>query len=252
MMKKTTNSSPAHGNRAGTSRLSGFSRAGVTLVEMLIAFLILGIVLGLGYIFLNRTFISMDRQRQSLDTLHEARDFLGNVERDLREMTRLVALDTVFKSNLYDEENALFFSMVLEVPDRQAGALTTVTYSYEGPSDYKDKPNSQKIIYRQEKGKVKKALISKQLNYIKIWGTDGTIFRNREVGEAIDTYRDYLAPHYYNPTNPFANGLKDLARVKGVQVRLCMHEMLDNKGESIKIRTFDTRIYSRVLNSKYE
>ncbi|HMM61170.1 MAG TPA: type II secretion system protein, partial [Candidatus Rifleibacterium sp.] len=60
-----------------------------TLVEVMISILIFGIVLVLGYTLINRTFMSLERQRQSLDTLHEARNFLMVIERDLREMTEV-------------------------------------------------------------------------------------------------------------------------------------------------------------------
>jgi len=229
-----------------------FYTTGVTLVELIISLLILGIVLSLGYMFMNRTFMSMERQRQSLDTLHEARYFLAQVERDLREMTRLVSIDTLFKNNLFDEENALFFSMEIEIPDRSGKGLTTVVYTYEGPAAYQESPSKNKVVYRKEKGGVKKPIITKQMKFLKIWGTDGTVFRNRGVGEAMDTYRAYLAPHYYQPSNSAPNGLNDISKIRGVEVQLCMHEMYDPTGKPIKQRTFVTRIYSRVLNSKYD
>jgi len=229
-----------------------FYTTGVTLVELIISLLILGIVLSLGYMFMNRTFMSMERQRQSLDTLHEARYFLAQVERDLREMTRLVSIDTLFKNNLFDEENALLFSMEIEIPDRSGKGLTTVVYTYEGPAAYQESPSKNKVVYRQEKGGVKKPIITKQMKFLKIWGTDGTVFRNRGVGEAMDTYRAYLAPHYYQPSNSAPNGLNDISKIRGVEVQLCMHEMYDPTGKPIKQRTFVTRIYSRVLNSKYD
>ncbi|MFZ5949905.1 MAG: PulJ/GspJ family protein, partial [Candidatus Rifleibacteriota bacterium] len=86
--------------------------SGFTLVEVMISFLILGIVLAIGYTFIDRTFVSLDRQKQSLDTLHEARNFLMVIERDLREMTKVVEIDTIFKSSLFDEENALLYKVV--------------------------------------------------------------------------------------------------------------------------------------------
>ncbi|MEW6713404.1 MAG: prepilin-type N-terminal cleavage/methylation domain-containing protein, partial [Candidatus Riflebacteria bacterium] len=92
------------------------SSAGFTLVEVMISFLILGIVLAIGYTFIDRTFVSLDRQKQSLDTLHEARNFLMVIERDLREMTKVVEIDTIFKSSLFDEENALLYKVVFEIP----------------------------------------------------------------------------------------------------------------------------------------
>lgn len=227
------------------------TRRAVTLVEVMISLLLFGIVLVTGYLFLNRTFVSLERQRQSLDTLHEAREFLMLIERDLREMTKLVSLDTVFRGNLFAEDNALFFSMTIEVPQRIGDGTTTVTWSYEGPDRYKESPGAQKIIYRQEKGKIKRAIVTKQLDYLKIWGTDGAIFRNRENGESLDNYQKYLAPHYYFPTNP-GNSLSDLSKVRGIEVQLSMNELYDKAGVPVKTRTFVTRVYSRVLNAKYE
>ncbi len=227
-------------------------RTATTLIEVLVALLIFGIVLGIGYTFLSRTFTSMERQRTSLDTLHEARNFLMLMERDLREMTRLISLDTLFRDNLFDDENALFFSMEIEVPHRSGEGFTTVTWSYDGPAAHQDSPTREKYIYRQEKGGLKKAVITKQMGFLKVWGTDGTIFRNRGVGESMADYRAYLAPHYYHPSNPAPNGLRDLAKVRGVEVQLSMHEMFDSSGKPIKDRVFVTRIYSRVLNAKYE
>jgi prepilin-type N-terminal cleavage/methylation domain-containing protein len=227
-------------------------RRGFTLVEVMISLLIFGIVLGVGYMFMQRTFSNMDRQKQSLDTLHEARLFLALIEKDLRQMTRLVSLDTTFKSTLFDEENARFYNMVLEIPNRAGDGITTVTYSYEGPPNYHELPNTSRVVYRQEEGRIKQALLTKQLKFLKIWGTDGAIFRNRGADENMGAYQSYLMPHYYHPTNPAANGLKDLAKVKGVEVQLCMNELFDTAGKPIKTRTFVTRIYSRVLNGKYE
>ncbi len=228
------------------------TRRAFTLVEIMISLLLFGIVLAVGYTFLNRTFMSLERQRQSLDTLHEARNFLMVVERDLREMTEVVELDTLFKSSLFDEENALLFKMTIMVPARGGTAPQKVTYTYEGPDKHLDSPTRSKIIYRQVEGGVKKALITKQMNYLKIWGTDGVIFRNRNTDESLPDYRDYLAPHYYHPSNPSANGLRDIAKIKGIEVQLSMHEMFDTEGKPIKQRTFVTRIYSRILNAKYE
>ncbi len=227
-------------------------RKAVTLVEVMIAMLLFAIVLAIGYAMLNRTFLSLERQRQSLDTLHEARDFLMIIERDLREMIAVDELDTVFRNNLFDEQNALAFKLVLEVPSKNGKSTQKVTYTYEGPELHIDSPNMQKVVYRQVDGGVKKALITKQMNYLKIWGTDGTIFRNREANETLDHYQKYLGPHYYHPSNPFSNGLRSLDKVKGVEVQLCMHEMFDSDKKPIKDRTFVTRIYSRVLNAKYE
>lgn len=78
-----------------------------TLVEMMIALAIFSIVLFVGYTMLNRTFLSMERQRQSLDTLHEARSFLMNIERDIREMVEVVELDTIFQ-NTYLTKDMLY------------------------------------------------------------------------------------------------------------------------------------------------
>jgi len=226
------------------------ARRAVTLVEVMISLLLFGIVLVTGYLFLNRTFVSLERQRQSLDTLHEAREFLMLIERDLREMTKLVSLDTVFRDTLFAEDNALFFSMTLEVPRRVGSGTTTVTWSYEGPNQYKDLPGAEKIIYRQEKGMIKRAIVTKQLDYLKVWGTDGVIFRNRQEGESLSSYQQYLGPHYYHPTH--AGGLSDLSKVRGVEVQLSMNELFDAKGVPVKTRVFVTRIYSRVLNAKFE
>ncbi|NCB37639.1 MAG: prepilin-type N-terminal cleavage/methylation domain-containing protein [Erysipelotrichia bacterium] len=228
-------------------------RRAVTLVEIMISILILGIVLSIGYVFINRTFMSLERQRQSLDTLHEARNFLMVIERDLREMTEVVELDTIFKSSLFEEENALLYKLTILVPRRGSDKIfEKVTYSYEGPEKHLDSDKAQKIIYRQVEGGVKKPLITKQMNYLKIWGTDGTIFRNRHPDESLVAYRDYLAPHYYHPSNPAAKGLKTLSGIKGIEVQLSMHEMYDSERKPIKQRTFITRIYSRILNAKYE
>ena len=43
-----------------------------------------------------------------------------------------------------------------------------------------------------------------------------------------------------------------MEKIKGIEVQLCMHELLDSEKKPIKDRTFVTRIYSRVLNAKYE
>lgn len=228
------------------------NRKAVTLVEVMIAMLLFAIVLAIGYTMLNRTFVSLERQRQSLDTLHEARDFLMIVERDLREMIAVEELDTVFRNTLFDEQNALMYKLVIVVPSRDGKSTQKVTYTYEGPELHADMPNAQKFLYRQVDGGLKKALITKQLKYIKMWGTDGTIFRNKEADESLDAYQKYLGPHYYHPSNPYNNGLRSLEKVKGIEVQLCMHELLDSEKKPIKDRTFVTRIYSRVLNSKYE
>lgn len=227
-------------------------RRAFTLVEVMISLLIFGIVLAMGYMFMNRTFLSLERQRQSLDTLHEARNFLMVIERDLREMTEVVELDTIFKSSLFDEENALLYKLTIMVPARGGNAMQKVTYTYEGPEKHLDSPSREKFVYREVEGGVKKALITKQMQYLKIWGTDGTIFRNRSTTEAVVDYRNYLAPHYYHPSNPAGNGLRDLEKIKGIEVQLSMHEMFDTTGKPIKQRTFVTRIYPRILNAKYE
>ena len=234
------------------SRNYSKNRRAFTLVEVMISLLIFGIVLAIGYTFLNRTFVSLERQKQSLDTLHEARNFLMVIERDLREMVEVVELDTIFKSSLFDEENALLFKMTIMVPTRTGNAIQKVTYSYEGPEKHLDSPNREKIVYRQVDGGVKRPLITKQMKYLKIWGTDGTIFRNRHTEESLADYRNYLTPHYYHPSNPSAKGLRDLAKIKGIEIQLSMHEMFDSDGKPIKQRTFVTRIYSRILNAKYE
>ncbi|MFZ2959869.1 MAG: type II secretion system protein [Candidatus Ozemobacteraceae bacterium] len=221
-----------------------------TLVEVLISLLIFGIVLAMGYLLLQRTFQGLDRQKQSLDTLHEARFFLAMVERDLREMTRMISLDTVFTDNLFAPDNAFFYNMEIEVPSRTGTGLTTVIYSYEGPRNYEDKPGVEKVVYRQEKGKVKQPLLTRQLKELKIWGTDGAIFRNRGADEGLEAYRTYLRPHYYGPTN--SAGLSDLTKVKGVEVQVTLNELFDTNGKVIKTRTFVTRIYPRILNSKFE
>ncbi|MBI3039681.1 hypothetical protein HYY75_11670, partial [bacterium] len=103
------------------------------------------------------------------------------------------------------------------------------------------------------KGKVKKPIVTKQLKYLKTWGTDGTIFRSRNSGESVEDYNKvYLKPHYYDPSNSSPNGLKELSKVKGIEVQLCMNELTDSKGKTVKTRVFTSRIYSRILNSKYE
>ena len=228
------------------------NRKAVTLVEIMIAMLLFGIVLAVGYALINRSFTSLDRQRQSLDTLHEARDFLMIVERDLREMIEVEELDTLFKKTLFDEQNALMYKLVIVVPSRDGKSTQRITYTYEGPEFYEEDPNNVKVLYRQVEGGVKKPLIPKQMSYLKIWGTDGEIFRNREADESLEDYQKYLGPHYYHPSNDFPDGLKTLDKIKGIEVQLCMHEMYNSEKKPIKQRTFVTRIYSRVLNSKYE
>lgn len=227
------------------------SRRAVTLVEMMISFMIFGIVLVLGYTMLNRTFMSLERQRQSLDTLHEARSFLMTIERDLREMTEVVELDTIFKSSLFDEENALLHKISMIIPKRDGSGFERVTYTYDGPEKHGESTHV-KTITRQVDGGSKRELITKQMNYLKIWGTDGTIFRNRYPDESMEDYRNYLRPHYYHPSNPDANGLRDLKKIKGVEVQLSMHEMYDTDKKPIKQRNFVTRIYSRILNAKFD
>jgi len=227
------------------------SKRAVTLVEIMISFVIFGIVLVVGYTMLNRTFMSLERQRQSLDTLHEARSFLMTIERDLREMTEIVQLDTIFKSSLFDEENALLYKISMVVPKRDGSGFERVTYTYDGPEKHRD-GSQEKIITRQVDGGPKRELITKQMNYLKVWGTDGTIFRNRYPEESMEDYRNYLRPHYYHPSNPAANGLRDLKKIRGVEIQLSMHEMYDTEKKPIKQRNFVTRIYSRVLNAKFE
>ncbi|MBF0410668.1 MAG: prepilin-type N-terminal cleavage/methylation domain-containing protein [Candidatus Riflebacteria bacterium] len=230
------------------------SRKAFSLVEVMISLLLAGIIISISYILIDRTFKSLDRQKQSLDTLHEARYFLAMIERDLREMTRVIKLDTVFKENIFDKENGLFYSMEIEIPDRseKSTGFTTVIYGFDGPLGYQDQPGTSKTIYRQEKGLTKKTLITKQLNFLKVFGTDGTVFRNRSQNEALESFRNYLRPHYYHPSNPVANGLNDLAKIRGIEVQLDMIEMLDSKKKPIKNRAFITRIYPRVLNAKNE
>ncbi|HAE38573.1 MAG TPA: hypothetical protein DCG57_08030 [Candidatus Riflebacteria bacterium] len=227
------------------------SKRAVTLVEMMISFMIFGIVLVLGYTMLNRTFVSLERQRQSLDTLHEARSFLMTIERDLREMTEVVELDTIFKSSLFDEENALLHKISMIIPKRDGSGFERVTYTYNGPEKHGDSTDA-KTVTRQVDGGTRRELITKQMNYLKIWGTDGTIFRNRYADESMEDYRNYLRPHYYHPSNPAANGLRDLKKVKGVEIQLSMHEMYDTDKKPIKQRNFVTRIYSRILNAKFD
>ena len=55
-----------------------------------------------------------------------------------------------------------------------------------------------------------------------------------------------------HPSNPDANGLRDLKKIKGVEVQLSMHEMYDTDKKPIKQRNFVTRIYSRILNAKFD
>ncbi|PKL45569.1 MAG: hypothetical protein CVV41_00805 [Candidatus Riflebacteria bacterium HGW-Riflebacteria-1] len=227
------------------------SKRAVTLVEMMISFMIFGIVLVLGYTMLNRTFVSLERQRQSLDTLHEARSFLMTIERDLREMTEVVELDTIFKSSLFDEENALLHKISMIIPKRDGSGFERVTYTYNGPEKHGDSTDA-KTVTRQVDGGTRRELITKQMNYLKVWGTDGTIFRNRYADESMEDYRNYLRPHYYHPSNPAANGLRDLKKVKGVEIQLSMHEMYDTDKKPIKQRNFVTRIYSRILNAKFD
>ncbi len=237
-------------NRQLNHRLNG--RYGVTLVEVMISLLIFGIAMAIGYTFLNRTFVSLERQKQSLDTLHEARNFLMVVERDLREMIELVELDTIYKDSLFADDNALLYKMTILVPSRDGSSIQKVTYTYDGPEKHVDVQGGSKIISRQVDGGQRKELITKQMQYLKIWGTDGTIFRNRYPDESVDTYRNYLTPHYYHPNNSAPNGLRDLKKVKGIEIQLSMHEMYDTERKPIKQRTFVTRIYSRILNAKYE
>ena len=139
------------------------NRKAVTLVEVMIAMLLFGIVLAIGYAMINRTFVSLERQRQSLDTLHEARSFLMIIERDLREMIEVEELDTIFKSSLFDEQNALMYKLVIVVPSRDGTSTKRVTYTYEGPELHQDDPNTQKFVYRQAEGEAKKALITTQM-----------------------------------------------------------------------------------------
>lgn len=227
-------------------------RFGVTLVEVMISLLIFGIAMAIGYTFLNRTFVSLERQKQSLDTLHEARNFLMVIERDLREMIELVELDTIYKDSLFADDNALLYKMTILVPTRDGKNVQRVTYTYDGPEKHVDSPGASKVVSRQVDGGPRRELITKQMQYLKVWGTDGTIFRNRYPDESVDNYRNYLTPHYYHPNNNATNGLRDIKKVKGVEIQLSMHEMYDTERKPIKQRTFVTRIYSRILNAKYE
>jgi len=237
-------------NKNCKTKLPG--RQGVTLVEVMISLLIFGIAMAIGYTFLNRTFVSLERQKQSLDTLHEARNFLMYIERDLREMVELVELDTVYKSSLFADDNALLHKMTILVPTRDGKNIQKITYTYDGPEKHLDSPGANKIVTRQVEGGPRKELITRQMQYLKVWGTDGTIFRNRYPDESVDNYRNYLTPHYYHPNNSAANGLRDIKKVKGVEIQLSMHEMYDTEKKPIKQRTFVTRIYSRILNAKYD
>ena len=228
------------------------SKKAFTMVEMMISLAIFAAVLVIGYTMLNRTFLSMERQRQSLDTLHEARSFLMYIERDIREMVEVEELDTVFASNLFDERYALFYKLTMLVPNKEGTGNKRVTYTFEGPQNYAEINGQTKAVYRQEEGGIKKALITKQLDYLKVWGTDGTIFRSRDLKETESSYVAYLTKHYYNPSNPVSGGLRKLEDIRGIEVQLSMHEMLDKSGKPIKQRKFITRIYPRVLNAKYE
>lgn len=222
---------------------------GFTLVEITISVLILSIVMSLGYLFLNRSLIALERQRQSLDTLHEARTFLMNIERDLREATAILELDTIYRINLFDEENALLHKLVIQVPSKTGDGYRKVTYYYEGPELHQEDPREPKTLYREAEGEGRRAIITAQLDYIKVWGTDGTIFRNRYPEESMTSYRNYLRPHYYSPSN--TKGLRDKSKIKGVEIQLSMHEIMDPDGKPIKQRVFVTRLYPRVLNPKY-
>ncbi len=228
------------------------SRRGFTLVESLISLAIFSVIMYIGYMMLNRTNLSLARQQQSLETLHDARNFLMYIERDMREMIQVKELDTVFTSNLFDERYALFFKLSMIVPNKDGNGTQKVTYRFEGPQNYEDIPGKPKKIYREVENGPKQVLISKQLDYLKIWGTDGTIFRSREEKETETSYVSYLTKHYYNPSNPTSKGLRKLEDVKGLEVQLSMHEMLDKNGKPIKQRKFITRIYPRILNAKYE
>ncbi len=240
------------GRRIADRRIAG-RRTAFTLVEVIVAMTILMACLGFGYLLMNRTFQGLDRHKQQLDTQHEARYFLALVERDLREMLHLVKLETAFPSEFSDPKAGLFKSMTLEIPDREANSGSTeVTYSYEGPSEYQDVKGQDKIIYRQEKGRVKKAIINKNLVSMRVFGTDGTIFRPKGPTENELQYMNYLQPHFYNPSNTAANGLRVLSEVKGIEIRFEMIETTSADGKEKKIRPFITRIYSRILNAKYE
>ena len=90
------------------------------------------------------------------------------------------------------------------------------------------------------------------MDYLKVWGTDGTIFRSREKTESESNYVAYLTKHYYNPSNPVSDGLRKLEDIKGIEVQLSMHELFDKDNKPVKQRKFITRIYPRILNAKYE
>jgi len=228
------------------------NRKAFTLAELLISVLILALVTGMGYMLVNRSLVSMRRQQQSMDTLHEARSFLMQIERDLRQMTKIVALDTVFKPYLFDEQNALFYKMTIEIPSDDGASTQRVTYTYEGPDSYDPTEGAVKRIYRETQSGGKKMLITKQLDYLKVWGTDGEIIRNKLESESMENYVSYLTPHYYHPTNPASDGLRDISKIRGIELQLSMHEMLDKDNKPIKQRTFTTRVYSRMLNPKNE
>ena len=105
------------------------NRKAVTLVEVIIAMLLFAIVVTIGYTMLNRTFNSMERQRQSLDTLHEARDFLMVIERDLREMIEVISGYLLRRS----KAKSLYLSDFLLL---LSDDLSLLTYSSGGMSQY--------------------------------------------------------------------------------------------------------------------
>jgi prepilin-type N-terminal cleavage/methylation domain-containing protein len=225
-------------------------RKAFTLVETMIAMAVFSIVLYIGYTLMNRTFMSMDRQKQSLESLHEARSFLMNIEKDLREMLEMVELDCVYTPYLFDERYALLNKLTILVPAKTGNGTQKVTYRYEGPRDHVG--TNKKTIYREVEGGTKKALITKQMDYLKIWGTDGVIFRSRDASEPEASYVSYLTKHYYHPANPVGNGLRDLNNIKGIELQLSMHELMDKNNKPIKQRKFITRVYPRILNAKYD
>ncbi len=223
-----------------------------TLLEMMIALAVFSVVIYIGYTMMNRTFLSVTRQKQSLESLHEARSFLMHIERDLREMLEVVELNCIYASYLFDERYGLLNKLTIIVPSRTNPNTTDrVTYTYEGPKNHQE-TGQKKVIYREVNGGDRKTLITKQLDYLKVWGTDGVIFRSREASEPEAAYVSYLAKHYYHPSNPTANGLRDLNEIKGIELQLSMHELMDKDNKPIKQRKFITRVYPRILNAKYD
>jgi prepilin-type N-terminal cleavage/methylation domain-containing protein len=226
-------------------------RKAFTLVETMIALAVFSTVLYIGYTLMNRTFLGMDRQKQSLESLHEARSFLMNIEKDLREALEVIELNCVYTGYLFDERYALLNKLTLLVPARTGNGTQRVTYTYEGPLEHRE-TGQKKTIYREVEGGTKKALITKQMDYLKVWGTDGVIFRSRDASEPEASYVSYLTQHYYHPSNPVTKGLRNLRDIKGIELQLSMHELMDKANKPIKQRKFITRVYPRMLNAKYD